>query len=333
MGTKVLFLCRTHHREFGGSAEEYQQILERLQDSGVDLLRLPGRISSPGPMLLLPKLRHAIRTWRPDIVHAQENEDPRLLALTRGYPSVITIHDPVPHLGAPTLGMPSRAVDWFWLRSVDRVVVHGESLRRYLNGRVPAQRVGVIPHGTDVSARPLPRPGEPAVLLFGRLERYKGIHVLLQAMEMLWSTRPEVKLLVFGRGSEAHLLTGDRRIENATGYFPEGELTEILSRASVVALPYLTGTQSGVGVQAIGHGVPVVVSDVGALAELTPDGSFVVPPGDSRRLAAALLAHIDDGDARKKVLDHAKRHFAWSVTATRSLELYATVLAEQKPAA
>ncbi len=101
MGTKVLFLCRTHHREFGGSAEEYQQILERLQDSGVDLLRLPGRISSPGPMLLLPKLRHAIRTWRPDIVHAQENEDPRLLALTRGYPSVITIHDPVPHLGAP----------------------------------------------------------------------------------------------------------------------------------------------------------------------------------------------------------------------------------------
>jgi glycosyltransferase involved in cell wall biosynthesis len=83
-----------------------------------------------------------------------------------------------------------------------------------------------------------------------------------------------------------------------------------------------------------GHGVPVVVSDVGALAELAPDRSLVVPPGDSRRLAAALLAHLDDdGAARQKILSHAKRHFAWPVIAARSLELYAAVLAEQGRAA
>jgi len=267
-----------------------------------------------------------IRRWRPDVVHAQDNHDPRLLLLTRGYPLVLTIHDPIPHTGASQVGAPATAIRKLWLRAATAVIVHGEELREGLRGAVAISRVLVIPHGTAISPEPFRPPSTPTVLFFGRLEPYKGSRVLLAAMDIVWHERPEIRLLVAGEGPEARHFAARPKVELMAGYVPEEKVDGLFERASVVVLPYIDGSQSGIGLRAIGRGLPTIVTSVGALAALAPDPSFVVPPNNASRLAEAVLAHIDNGgETRAAVHRHARENFSWDVTARRTLEIYSQV--------
>ncbi len=330
-GADVALLCRTHSLEFGESQEELRGLLAAVQDSGVELLRLPGRISSPASLPKLVQIYREVRRRRPQVVHVQENWDPRLLALARRYRLVVTVHDPAPHPGEADVARWEAVVWRGWLRAADRVVVHGERLREVLPRSVARDRIAVIPHGIEPRPEPDPPPLDRAVLLYGRLAKYKGLDVLLEAMELVWRQRPDVKLLVYGKGPEAQKLPDDPRIEASIGYVPEAMEDAMFARASIVVLPYIGGSQSGVGVQALARGIPVVVTDVGSLPELALNDSFLVPPKDSDQLAAALIRHLDHGsELRNAVLRFVRSRFSWDVVASRSLKLYAEVLRESR---
>ncbi len=94
-------------------------------------------------------------------------------------------------------------------------------------------------------------------------------------------------------------------------------------------LPYTQASQSGVGLLAIARGVPVVVSDLGALPELAYDNSFVAEAGNAPMLAATILRHLDDGaEVRDAVLRHAQDRFSWDRAAQLSTELYRELIAQ-----
>jgi glycosyltransferase involved in cell wall biosynthesis len=96
-----------------------------------------------------------------------------------------------------------------------------------------------------------------------------------------------------------------------------------------MVLPYTQASQSGVGTLAIAAGVPVVVSDVGALPELACESSFVFEAGNPRALAERTLRHLDDGaEVRRTVLRHAQAHFSWERVAELNTELYRELAAE-----
>ncbi len=101
------------------------------------------------------------------------------------------------------------------------------------------------------ASEPLPRPESPSVLLFGRLEQYKGVEVLVEAMRLVWERRPDVRLVVAGEGQAARLVPDDPRISLIPRYVPEREVDALLADASLVVLPYTQASQSGVGVMAI----------------------------------------------------------------------------------
>jgi len=328
-GADVAFLCRTHPLEFGDSPEELQALLDALRESGVEVLLLPGRISSLRSLPGLVGMFRRVRRWRPQIVHVQENWDPRLLVLARRYRLVVTVHDPTPHPGEADVARWEAAVWRSLLRAADRVVVHGERLRERLPRSVARDRIAVIPHGIEPRPEPDPPPLERTVLLYGRLAKYKGLGVLLEAMELVWEQRPDVKLLVYGKGPEADRLPDDPRIEASIGYLPEAMEDAMFARASVVVLPYIGGSQSGVGIRSLARGIPTVVTDVGSLPELALDQSFLVPAGDAERLGAALLRHLDHGtELRDAVFRFARSRFSWDVVSDQSLELYDEVLRE-----
>jgi glycosyltransferase involved in cell wall biosynthesis len=333
-GVAVAFLCRTHSLEFGQSQDELQSVLAALREGGAEVLLLPGRISSVGSLPALARVINRVRAWQPQVVHAQENSDPRLLVVARRYPLVVTVHDPKYHPGEPTVQAVEEMVWRSWLRSAERVVVHGERLRGLLPPSVPRERVAVIPHGTEPHAEPDPPPAERTVLLYGRLAKYKGLEVLLAAMEIVWKQRPEVKLLVYGKGEEARLLPDDPRVEASIGYVPEGMEDAMFARASVVVLPYVGGSQSGVGVRSLARGIPTIVSDVGSLPDLALDDSFLVPPKDPEQLAKAVLTHLDHGpELRASVLRFAKSRFSWDVVAASALDLYKEIRRTSPPVA
>ena len=322
-GHDVAILCRSHAIEFGGSERERDEVLEGLRGQGVRIFVVPGRVRSATAVPALLATRRDLRRFAPQVVHAHENHDPRLLALTAGYPLVLTVHDPLGHPGAPAL---TRGEEWAfrrWFRRADRFVVHGQALVEELAPIVGRPRIVVIPHGTTARSQPLERPPAPSVLLFGRLEQYKGVEVLVAAMPLVWERRPDVRLVVAGAGQAARLVPADPRITLQARYISESDVDSLLAAASLVALPYTQASQSGVGLLAIARGVPVVVSDLGALPELAYDPSFVAAAGDPRALADTIVRHLDDGaDVRRAVLHHAQAHFSWEHSAQLSTELY-----------
>lgn len=319
----VAMLCRSHALEFGGSTAERAELVDSLRREGIRMFVVPGRVRSFSAVPGMLEIRRALRRWRPDVVHVHENHDPRLLALTTGYRTVLTVHDPLGHPGAPSL---TRGETWAfksWFRRAERFVVHGQALVEELAPIVGRARIVVIPHGVSPRSKPLPRPESPSVLLFGRLEQYKGVEVLVEAMRLVWERRPEVRLVVAGAGEAARLVPDDPRIWLIPRYISESEVDTLLAEASLAALPYTQASQSGVGLLAIARGVPVVVSHLGALPELAYDPSFVSEAGNPRALAETIIRHLDDGaEVRSAVLRHARSRFSWDLAAQLSTELY-----------
>jgi starch synthase len=321
-GADVSLLCRDHDLEFGGSATERQELLAELNRIPVRIL--DGRVRSVSRTGQIVQLRRSTLAWRPDVVHAQDNADPRLLGIVRGLPRVVTIHDPVPHPGHPALGRIEAAVRRRWISGSSLVLVHGQSLVDELPTWIPRADVAVVPLGVTVAERPLPNPTRPTVLLFGRLEPYKGVSVLLEAMNLVWRSRPDVLLRIAGEGPEAARMPADERIDFRAGYIPEADVESLLAETTVAVLPYVQASQSGVGSLALSYGVPTIVSDVGSLRELAVDETYVVPPGDPEALADAILSHADDDESsRNAALEFARSRLSWDACAPRLLELYA----------
>jgi glycosyltransferase involved in cell wall biosynthesis len=135
---------------------------------------------------------------------------------------------------------------------------------------------------------------QPVVLFFGLVRAYKGLGTLLQAMTSL----PQARLLIAGEFYQpradyerqiAELGVRDRvHIEDR--YIPNEDVPKYFAAADVVVLPYLSATQSGVSKLAYHFNKPVVITNVGGLAEEVEEGKtgYVVPPNDPAALATAI---------------------------------------------
>ena len=321
-GADVTLVCRTHPREFGGSGAERVALLAEAAAAGVRVRELAGRVRDPLLFPRIEQLRRELRALAPEIVHAHDNHDPRLLAIVHGLPRVVTVHDAVPHLGARPVAGARGLVRRRWLDGAARLIVHGRRLAELLAAE-SGKPVDAVPHGARVRASPLPIPDEPAVLFFGRLEPYKGLDVLLAAMKQVWRERPDVRLVIAGRGSAGVLPQANPMVEVRNGYVPERDLDAFFARASLVVLPYVEGSQSGVGLQALARGIPIVATAVGALPELVRDPGNLVPPGDTSALAQAVLGALEQTpEIRRRTLEWTRDRFSWEVATRATLDVY-----------
>jgi glycosyltransferase involved in cell wall biosynthesis len=112
---------------------------------------------------------------------------------------------------------------------------------------------------------------------------------------------------------------------------PYEEGARLFLQASVVALPYLEASQSGVIPTAYGFRRPVVVTDVGSLPEVVDDGvtGYVVPPRDPEALAAAIVRLLKDPDGCRRMGEQGyaklKTDMAWSTIVESLLAVYREV--------
>lgn len=144
----------------------------------------------------------------------------------------------------------------------------------------------------------------PVLLFFGFVREYKGLHVLLEAMPAVLRELPDAHLLVAGEAyddSERYhdLISASGlqdRVHWHDEYIPSGRVPVFFGAADLVVQPYVSATQSGVAQIATHFEVPMVLTDVGGLAETVPDekAGFVVPPEDSEALAEAVVRFFRD---------------------------------------
>jgi len=215
----------------------------------------------------------------------------------------------------------------------DRIYLHGDGNRNRFHSifDLPNDRTRAIPHGDESLFLDLAKPlaestdaGTPIALFFGGLRPSKGLEDLIAAWERV---RHEVdaKLMICGEAEgvdpvalrhQAEQLGAGASIEIDARYQPADRVAELMTRATVVVLPYRSATASGVLQVAYAFGVPVVATAVGTLAEDVEHGQtgLLVEPGDSASLSRALVQLLTDPTEATRMGAAARRageDFGW----------------------
>ncbi len=263
---------------------------------------------------LMRSLLKRIDQVQPDLIHMQKRHMYfafMLPLLRRKYPLVISIHDPRQHIGDESSRRTPQAVMDFAYRQAHRVIAHNEQMKQMIIQEIgiPADRIDVTPM---VALDGPPDPEEAAndtneILFFGRIWAYKGLANLIQAEPLITARVPNAKIVIAGQGED---LDPYRRMmihpESFIIYndWISNELrAELFSRASVVVLPYIEATQSGVIRVAYSHSKPVVATTVGGLPSQVDHGhtGFLVPPGDIQSLANRIVQLLEDETLRRQL--------------------------------
>ena len=147
------------------------------------------------------------------------------------------------------------------------------------------------------------REGQRYVLFFGFIRDYKGLDLLLQAMADERMEPLGVKLIVagefYGDPKPYHDLIArldlSSRVAMHTDFIPDHEVNRYFCAADLVAQPYKTATQSGVTQIAFHFERPMLVTNVGGLPEIVPDGKvgFVVEP-QAQAIADAIVRYFSE---------------------------------------
>jgi glycogen(starch) synthase len=229
-----------------------------------------------------------------------------------------------------------------WLTAAaNRTVVCSESMRRDVQRLfdVPDADVVVIANGVDLARWPEGRPvaeREPLVVFAGRLEYEKGVQVLLRAVPRLRRRVPGVRVVVAGTGTyeaELQALAKQLRLGRAVrfaGRLADDELVTLYASAAAVVVPSIYEPFGLVALEAAACGAPLVVAEVGGLAEFADGGrtAALAAPDDVASLADGITEVLQDSDvAEKRVISarEAVESHDWSEVARRTAALYAEV--------
>jgi glycosyltransferase involved in cell wall biosynthesis len=145
--------------------------------------------------------------------------------------------------------------------------------------------------------------GSVWVGLLGRIEKYKGLDVFLDALKLVEDLRPDLvsmtRAIIAGQGKFNKSGFGGLAI-NVTfknRFLSDVEFHQLMADLDVLVLPYVEATQSGVAAMALTYGTRIVASDVGGircLLEAHHAGTGVlIPPRDPKALAAAIIVQVD----------------------------------------
>lgn len=226
------------------------------------------------------------------------------------------------------IGLPFRCLVRHVARRSDRVVSLGGKLTPLLEGvvRGNAARVVVVPNAVQLpeQAPPYPADGEALSLLFvGRFAFNKGIDVLLRVANELLASRSAVRFILAGDGPERAQMERDGLPSNVilAGKVDDPQLERLYADCHALVLPTRFEGMPTVVLEAMARARPVVVSDVGASAELVGgDNGWLVPPGDAHALRAALEALAATTNAQRARMGVAGRErvearFTWPLVA------------------
>lgn len=126
------------------------------------------------------------------------------------------------------------------------------------------------------------------LLFFGYVRKYKGLDILIKAFPAILKHSQKARLLVVGEfydNPDEYLNLIDKlgikdKVKMVNQFVPNEDVGKYYQISDLIVLPYRSATQSGILNVAYGFNKPVLVTDVGGLAEFVDEGKtgFVVEP-------------------------------------------------------
>ncbi|GAA3830653.1 glycosyltransferase [Sphaerisporangium flaviroseum] len=227
-----------------------------------------------------------------------------LSGLRRRAKVVALCHNVLPHERKPYDAPLMKAL----LRRVGHVLAHSEEQARLARELAPApvHVAGLPPHLPSRAGAGAASGGvRHRLLFFGMVRPYKGLDLLLRALARV----PGVSLTVAGefwggldetRALIAELGLGDR-VELRPGYVPADEVPGLFAEADALVLPYRSATASQNAWLGHEHGLPVIATRVGALADHVTDGvdGLLAEPGSADALTEVITRFYADGEPER----------------------------------
>ncbi len=252
----------------------------------------------------------------------------RLVRRWTGARTLFICDNVIPHEKRPG----DRAFTRYAFRSVDSFLVQSRAVERDLRSFQPGAHYQFAPHPVyEIFGRGMAKADarkklgltdDHVILFFGYIRRYKGLHILLDAMPKILK-RMKIKLMVVGEFYEDEELYRRQIAENGlqtevmvhAEYVPNEEVGQYFSACDVVVLPYVSATQSGIVQIAYQFDKPVIATDVGGLSEvvLNEKTGFIVPPNQPDALANAVVRFYEEkreNDFVASVRDE-KKNYSW----------------------
>jgi D-inositol-3-phosphate glycosyltransferase len=187
-------------------------------------------------------------------------------------------------------------------------------------------------------------PFRPVILWVGRLEKLKGVDILVGALAQV--ERPDFTLLIVGGDDRAHGLRrelefqaaelgilGNVRFEGAVAH---DELPRYYSAADVCVVPSYYESFGLVAVEAMACGTPVVASRVGGLVSTVQDGvsGYLIPWRCPEPFAEKLEVLLNNPELRDNFGRAARKsveRFRWRSVALQVASVYDQAVAEYRP--
>lgn len=264
-------------------------------------LLIRARINSINPLSWL-RVGNALKKERPDLIIVKfwlPFMGPAFgtilrLAKKNGHTRVVSILDNfIPHEARPG----DAAFTRYFSGPVDAFVTMSRQVLGEVQKALPEKPAAFTPHPVyDIYGEAVSREkaceklgldaGKKYLLFFGFIRAYKGLDLLLEALPLIKD--PDIHLIIAGEyyGDSAlyeNLISGNNlesRVHRFTDFIPTEDVRYYFSAADLVVQPYRSATNSGITQVAYHFEKPMVVTNVGGLPEVVPDGKagFVVSP-------------------------------------------------------
>jgi glycosyltransferase involved in cell wall biosynthesis len=320
------------------------QFYELPREKTFIINRKTNRLSFSNFFLQFKIARH-FRKINPDIIHFNTdfNHNYFLLHYLLKIPVIWTVHDPIPHSDDDTFKEAlKRKV--FYRFIMNFIILNNEQRNDFINRyNLQKKKIFVSTLGIyDYLLRSRPLSGKDKnisfcnpsqILLFGRINKYKGIRYLLIAFESIISKYPAVRLVIAGKGDpEVGNLENQKNVLFINRYIENEELSEIISESDFVVCPYTDATQSGVIMTAYAFCKPVIATDVGGLRTFVKDGitGLLIEPGKPEKLIEAIERFI----LHPEILDQISKNIhneyhegvsSWKSIARNITEIYKSI--------
>ncbi|MBR6292506.1 MAG: glycosyltransferase family 4 protein [Bacteroidales bacterium] len=241
---------------------------------------------------------------------------------------IMTVHDPIQHSNIPEREKKEKLRRRCFKWADSFILLNQQQVKEFSKTYgIPEKSIYVSKLGAYDSITHMNLPNynlkskNRYIIFFGQITPHKGVEYLLSAMIRFHSEFPDVNLIIAGGGrlyfdAEPYSNLDYIQIENR--YVGIRELVPLVRNALFSVCPYIDATQSGVVQTSLALNVPVVATNVGALAEMVKDGKYgkIVPPCDSGALFDAMVEMLKTPDVIEQMKDNIKNQ--WSLLASWS---------------
>lgn len=227
------------------------------------------------------------------------------------------------------------------INKADIITAISSYLVEYAKRTNPRAEIVLIPNGVDLKQFPVSSfqfsnkdKKENTIITVSRLVEKNGIGYLIEAMAIVKSEIPDIRLMIIGNGSlkeGLRLKTKNLKLENNIEFLGEISnelLPKYLSMADVFVRPSLSEGLGTAFLEAMAAGLPVIGTAVGGIPDFLKDGQtgLFCNVSDPRDLAEKIKTLLTDRELRTRIMDNGRKlvteKYDWNIIARKFGGIY-----------